>query len=198
MRIILATRNPSKALEIQDLFAAQRHIKILTLDDVGIQGEAPEEGDSLEANALEKAVFAHTRAPEPMWVISDDSGIFINALGGEPGVQSAHWGGKGITTEARTAYCLEQLRGVSDRSATFRVVVAVISPQGTRRFFSGELQGDLLEASQVPSRPKMPYSTLFVPRGHTQCLAAMSIPAENAISHRGQAFRQVLEYLLVQ
>ncbi len=194
MKIILSTRNPSKALQIQTLFSGSR-IEVLTLSEAGIEGEAVEDGANLHQNALKKAQFAHNRAKPGFWAMADDTGLFIDALKGEPGVRSARWAGETATTEEITNYCLERLKGVTDRSATFQTVVSLISPDGKSNFFVGELRGHMLEAARVPAQPKMPYSPLFVPEGKELCFAEMPTSEENEISHRGIAFIKVREFL---
>ena len=194
--VILATRNPSKALQIQTLFNGST-VSVLTLDAVGIEGKAVERtGDdaTIEENALTKALFAHEKSGSCWWAMSDDTGLFINALGGEPGVDAAYWGGKALSTEERMAHCLKLLQGVADRSAVFRVVVVVISPEGVRHYFSGEVAGHLLESPRVPPQPEMPYSALFVPEGQDLSFAEMTTEQENEIYHRGMAFRKVRDF----
>ena len=193
MDIILATRNPSKALQIQTLFAGSR-FAIKTQAQAGIEGEAVEDSGSLEANALKKVQFVHERVPDAS-AMADDTGLFIDAIGSEPGVEAAYWGGADLTTDERMRYCLDRFSGASDRSATFRTVVAVMSPQGEVRMFVGEVRGALLAAPRVSPQPNMPYSALFIPEREATSWAEMSTEYENTVSHRGKAFRQVREFL---
>jgi len=192
MEIILSTRNPSKTVQIKEVFAGSK-ITLLTLDEVQITGEAVENGSTLEENAELKARYAHDHSDGTRWAVADDTGIFISALNGAPGVHSARWAGD-VPTEEITRYCLKRLEGATERSAIFRTVVAAVSPEGSARFFVGEVPGTLLSAPRVPPQPKMPYSPLFVPDGETQVWAEMSTEHENAISHRGKAFRKALTF----
>ena len=164
------------------------------MDDAGIQGEAVEDGKTLEENALKKVKFAHDAAPNT-WVMADDTGIFIDALGGIPGVDSAYWAGHGVPTEQFTQFIVDQMKGIENRSATFRTVVCLISPEGKERFFVGEVKGHLLESPRAVPQPKMPYSPLFVPEGENITWAEMTTEYENNISHRGKAFRQARDFL---
>lgn len=191
MKIILSTRNPSKAEQIKAIFAGSS-FSILTLEEAGFEGEAIEDGDTLEANALKKAIFAHRPGT---WSMADDSGIFIDALGGAPGVRSARWAGETATTDEITAYTLKRLEDVMDRSASFMTKVALISPTAEVLVFNGEVRGKLLEAPRTRPQPKMPYSPIFVPDGHDLTWAEMSVELENNISHRGKAFRKAKEFL---
>lgn len=194
MKILLSSTNPSKAIQIKALFE-NPDIGVVTLREVGIEGEAIEDGSTLEENARKKAIFALEHAPEGYWVMADDTGIFINALSGEPGIKSARWAGEDAKTEEITTYCLKRLEGVSDRSAFFETVVVLISPKGEEYVFSGKVTGKLLGTPRVPPQPKMPYSSLFIPDGSDKVWAEMSTEEENAISHRGKAFRQVVAFM---
>lgn len=192
--VILSTRNPSKITQIKAMCEGLA-FSVLTLEQAGISGEAIENGKTLKENAIKKARYVHEQISRPVIAMADDSGLFINALGGEPGVRSARWAGRNVTTGDIMRYCLESMRGQEDRTAVFRTVVAVIMPQGTEYLFEGEVFGHLLAEPRVPSQPKMPYSGLFVPDGTDRCLAQMSVREENAISHRGQAFRKAFDFL---
>ena len=127
--------------------------------------------------------------------MADDTGIFIHALNGEPGIRSSRWAGDTATTEEITGYTLKRLEGVADRSATFETLVALVSPECERHFFSGKVNGKILEAPRTKPQPKMPYSSIFVPDGTNQVWAEMTIDFENSISHRGRAFRQARAFL---
>ena len=188
MEITLSTHNPSKAIEIKAIFEGS-DIIVHTLEDVGIEGEAEETALTLEGNAALKSFFAYEKSGGKSWSMADDTGIFITALDGEPGVRSAKWLSDTATTEETQNYCLKRLVGKKDRSAVFKTVVVVTSPEGVNFSFSGEVQGTMLEMPRVPFRPKMPYSALFVPEGETRSFAEMTIERENKISHRGKAFR---------
>ena len=190
MRIILSTHNPSKAEQIKAMFSDPR-FSVFTLDEVGVRGGAIEDGQTLTENALKKALYAHQRGA---WSMADDTGLFIHALVGQPGVHSARWAGPLATTQEIMRHTLRQLEGVKDRSATFETIVALISPRGKKHFFRGKVEGKLLEAPRLPPRHKMPYNSIFVPNGQNLVLGEMSLELENSISHRGQAFRAARKF----
>ncbi|MEK7465435.1 MAG: non-canonical purine NTP pyrophosphatase [Patescibacteria group bacterium] len=196
MSIILATRNPSKAEQIRGIFEALP-VEILTLTEAGIEGGAVENGATLFANALKKATYArdHIKGDMRSWVIADDTGLFIPALGGAPGVHSARWAGENAETHDITLFTLEKLKGIVDRRATFETAVVVFAPDGSTHFFEGSLEGWILEEERVPPQPKMPYSGIFLPANGARVLAEMSVEEENLISHRGIAFRMALDFL---
>jgi XTP/dITP diphosphohydrolase len=191
MHIILATRNPSKADQIIAIFAGLP-VTIQTLAEAGIEGEAVEDGVTLQENALKKARYAHRLG---LWSMADDTGLFIKALNGRPGIHAARWAGETATTDEITQYTLNQLAGAVDRTATFKTVAALVTPAGEAVLFSGEVQGKLLDVPRTRPQPKMPYSPLFIPDGSDRVWAEMTTEEENAISHRGKVFRQVYQYL---
>lgn len=197
MKVILSTRNPSKAKGIIAVFKGVP-IQVLTLDQAGIAGEVIEDGATLEENAEKKARFAWEHSKQ--WSIADDTGLFIDVLEGRPGIHAARWTGEESSTEDIMHFTLEKLAGVppEKRTATFKTVAAVIEPDGTTYFFTGEVQGTLLEAPRTPCPPKMPYSALFVPDGYQKTWSEMTTDEANAISHRGIAFRKVRTFLQSQ
>ena len=197
MQIILSTRNPTKVEQIRELFIGNS-IVVLNLSDVNILGQADEDGTSLAENAMKKALFAYEHSGESCWTMADDTGIFIDALNGEPGMYAARWAGEHKTTEEILSYALTRLVGENNRTAQFKTVVAVVSPTGAQYFFEGEVRGSMLETPRVAPQLKMPYSSLFVPDGYEKSWAEMTTEQENMISHRGKAFRKVLEFLKIQ
>jgi len=193
MKIVLSTNNPSKAEQIKAVFT-DSSISILTLADAGIEGGGIEDGTSLEENALKKAMFVHQQCSS-VWSMADDTGIFINALNGAPGVNTSEWSGGNKETEKFAQWILKQLENFSDRSATFKTVVAIVTPEGRQHFFTGEVRGKILRAPRVKPQPKMPYSSIFMPDGTDKVWAEMTVEEENKISHRGKAFQQVRQFL---
>ncbi len=197
MNILLSTHNPTKTEQIKALFAGTPII-VKSLADAGIADEATEDGATLEENASKKARFARARSEDILWAMADDSGIFIDALGGLPGVNSSRWVGASASTDDITLHTLKALEAHADRAATFRTVVAVIEPDGREHFFTGKVRGRILEKPRVRHQPKMPYSSIFVPEGTDLVWAEMSVEKENEISHRGKAFRLAREFLLAK
>ena len=149
----------------------------------------------MSENALKKAIFAHERANPKTWTMADDTGLFITTLNGLPGIKAARWAGENATTAEITQYTLDKLAGASDRSATFETAVALIDPEGNQHFFTGKVDGHLLEAARVEPQPKMPYSPLFYPEGGDKVWAEMTVEEENKVSHRGKAFGKVREFI---
>lgn len=194
MKIILSTRNPSKAEQIK---AALHNplLEILTLSEAKIEGEAIEDGATLEENAYKKALYAMEKSGRQFWTMADDTGIFIKALNDEPGIKASRWAGEGKETDEITKYCLERLNGSTDRSATFETCAVLISPTLEKHVFTGKVEGKITETPRTKPQPKMPYSAIFVPDGYDKSWAEMTTEEENKISHRGKAFKKVAEFL---
>lgn len=193
MEIILSTRNRSKIEQIKASFVGL-DIIVLSLDEAGIQGEPIEDGTTLEENALKKAFFAREHSKK--WAIADDTGFFIDALNGEPGVHAARWAGEGLKIEDIMNFTLQKIENVppENRTAIFMTVAAVVSPDGEQWFFEGSVRGKILTEPRTACQPNMPYSAIFVPDGQEKVWAEMSVEEENAISHRGKAFREVRDF----
>lgn len=193
MKIILSTRNPSKVEQIKGVFEGSS-ILVLTLDQANIKGQGVEDGKTLEENALKKAMFVHQSEPTA-WAMADDTGIFIDTLGGKPGVDTANWIGGNKDADQAALWILDQLKDATNRRATFKTVVAIVAPDGTHTLFWGEAQGALLDSPRSKAQPGMPYSLMFVPDGSDKVWAEMTVDEENNISHRGKAFKQAREFL---
>lgn len=194
MDIILSSRNRSKVEQIREIFKDSR-FNIISLDDTDIQGEAIEDGLNLLENARKKANYAFDRSSGGVWVIADDTGLFITALGGAPGIKLARWAGETASTDDITQFTLKKLEGHTDRSAVFKTTVVLVNPLGEEYVFAGKCHGTLLDYPKVPAQPDMPYSPLFVPNGLKKVWAEMTAVEENLVSHRGMAFRKAKKWL---
>jgi XTP/dITP diphosphohydrolase len=194
MKILIATHNPSKATQIQALLDDAR-FEIVTLRDLGITEEVVEDGVTLLENAEKKALFGFEKTG--LCTVAEDTGLFIDSLDGEPGIYAARWAGEGASTETTLAYALQRLTGIPlhERTATFKTTAVIIHQDGTRSVCEGSISGVMLENPRTTPQPKMPYSALFQPNGENKVWAEMSTEEENAISHRGQAFRHAHKVL---
>lgn len=194
MELVIASANPGKILQIKNIFEGLPLI-LRSLSDEGLESAGPEDGISLEENSLSKAQYVLQKTRK--WVMSDDTGLFIDALHGAPGIFAARWAGEGKSTYEITEHTLDKLRDVpfSARTATFRTVATLIASDGTYYQFAGETKGRLLQTRQCEAKQGMPYSPLFMPEGESRVLGQLTTEEENALSHRGKAFRQVRTYL---
>ena len=189
MRIILATSNPHKLSEVQAMMAGTP-FKVVGLEDYPELGEIPEDHDTMEGNAIQKAtvVFEHTGCP----TIADDSGIEIRALDWAPGVYSKRWTieGSDITNNAKL---LRELDGKKDRMARYRCAMAFVSKAGIQTR-EGTCEGTIGHTAQGDGG--FGYDPLFWPKAYPgRTMAEISMKEKNQISHRAQAFAELPKIL---
>lgn len=188
LEMVLATRNAGKAAELQALLRARYGAKItlLTLSEIGFEGDIEETGQTFAENALLKARAA--AAASGKIGLGDDSGLVVPALGGAPGIYSARYAGEHGNDEKNNAMLLQNLSGKTDRRAFFECVLACALPNGENFTVSGRCEGVILESPR--GRNGFGYDPLFYVPGLGKTLAEMSGEEKNAISHRGAAVRQ--------
>ena len=188
MRIVCASANPHKVEELARLLPSWVDLVARPSDIGDIDEDAP----TLEGNAIIKAVEIANHASE--WAISDDTGLEVEALNGAPGVRSARFAGEHATDAENRALLLAKLDGVTNRSARFRTVVALVSSKGDIHFVGGECVGTIAESERGDSG--FGYDSLFIPAdGDGRTFAEMNGPEKDAVSHRGRALAQVPELL---
>lgn len=176
---VLATHNAHKVAELRRILGDRLGEHEL----IGYDGPAPvEDGDTFEANALIKARAAHLHTGLP--ALADDSGISIAALGGQPGIDSAHYSGE-RDDAANLRLVLRNLEGVTDRAATFVCAAALVDDDGEQTV-RGEWPGEVLEASA--GEGGFGYDPIFRPEGETRSAAELSPAVKDADSHRSRAF----------
>ncbi len=191
MRIVLASSNRGKVRELKRLLPDW--VEIVTADEADVT--LPEEtGATFLDNALLKARAAAQQSG--LVSIADDSGLEVDALDGRPGVRSARFAGEDASDADNNALLLAMLRDVSDdrRSARFRSVVAVVSPDGTELHDDGSVEGHILTAPR--GSDGFGYDPLFQPIGMQRTFAELALDQKNEISHRGIAFRAVAARLV--
>ena len=188
MKIVFATNNGHKLEEINQLLGNQH--EIVSLSDIGCHDDIPEDHDTLQDNALQKARYVKEHFGYDCF--ADDTGLLVDALDGAPGVYSARYAGPGHDSAANMALLLENLRGVTDRKAHFSTVIALI--QGEEMLtFEGRVDGTITE---TPSGTDgFGYDPVFRPDGHEETFSQMSADQKNAISHRGRATAQLIQHL---
>jgi len=194
MKIIFATHNPGKVKEVGALLAGL-NIEVVSAEEAGVIEEAVEDGKTFEENALKKARFVAEKTGE--WSMADDSGICIDALGGEPGVYSARYAGAGASAEKLINFVLEKMKDVLEekRPATFFTVAVLISPAGEQWAFEGKVSGRVASSPRGAPRPKLPYDVVFIPEGGSRTFAEMADEEKNRISHRARAFLKLKDFL---
>lgn len=186
--LVLCSGNPGKLAELRALLPPG--VTVRTLADVGLPEDLPENGDTLEANALEKARFAFERCGLPC--LADDTGLEVDALGGAPGVRSARYAGPARDPAANMALLLERLAGVTDRRARFRTVLALVH-RGGEQLFEGEVRGAITEAPRGAAG--FGYDPVFLPAMSDLTFAELPAASKNAISHRGRAMWRFAQWL---
>ena len=188
MKIVFATNNAHKLSEVAQVVGEK--FELVTLRECGITEDIPENEPTLEGNALAKARYVYSRTG--LNCFADDTGLEVDALGGEPGVRSARYATDGHDDEANKRLLLERMQGVENRAAQFRTAVALIM-DGEEYLFEGIVRGDI--ATEEHGVGGFGYDPLFFPEGGAKTFAEMSAEAKNEISHRGRAVRKLAEFL---
>ena len=188
MKIVFATNNAHKLSEVAQVVGEK--FELVTLRECGITEDIPEYEPTLEGNALAKARYVYSRTG--LNCFADDTGLEVDALGGEPGVRSARYATDGHDDEANKRLLLERMQGVENRAAQFRTAVALIM-DGEEYLFEGIVRGDI--ATEEHGEGGFGYDPLFFPEGGAKTFAEMSAEAKNEISHRGRAVRKLAEVL---
>ena len=201
MKIILATNNEHKLSEIRSIF--DKDIEVLSMKDVGIDTDIEENGETIFENSRIKAVYVTTELkkknfPFPYTVISDDTGLMVEALNGEPGVYSARYaGGEGHDSEANMQLLLKKLNGCENRKAHFSTIITLIEEKASllshMMFFEGRVDGTILKEKH--GTEGFGYDPIFQPDGYDCSFAELGIDLKNKISHRAIAIGKVAEYL---
>jgi len=188
MKLVFATNNQHKINEIQNMAGA--HVQLLSLSQVNIQEEIPEEEPTLEGNALHKARYIFGKTG--MDVFADDTGLEVYSLNGEPGVRSARYAGEAKDSSANIDKLLAALAGEGDRKARFRTVIALIF-QGAEYLFEGVAEGEIIEERR--GTEGFGYDPVFLPKGYDRTFAEMDLSTKNQISHRSVAFLKLMDFL---
>jgi XTP/dITP diphosphohydrolase len=192
-RLLVATQNHGKVVEYSEMLAAL-DVQWLGLDDIGLELDVEETGDTFQANAILKS---QTYAAETgLLTLADDSGLEVDALGGAPGIYTARYGGSGLTPKQRYEYLLVNLRNVPWplRSARFRCVISLSGADGTLLGTANGLCEGVI-ATEATGSGGFGYDPVFYLPDRNQTMAQLAPDEKHAISHRGRAL-QAIEPLL--
>ncbi len=181
--MVVCTGNEGKVKELRALLPST--VDAVGLTQVGLPLDLPETGDTLEANALEKARYAHARCSMPC--LADDTGLEVDALNGRPGVRSARYASEAKDAAANMRRLLSELQGKEVRAARFRTVLAYVAA-GVEFTVEGCLEGIIIDAPRGAGG--FGYDPVFVPLGHERTLAEMDLTEKNGLSHRAVALRR--------
>lgn len=191
VEIIFATNNANKVKEIKAVTG--NLLTVLSLADAGIDIDIPEPHDTLEANASEKSRVIHTLTKKNCF--SEDTGLEIVALNGEPGVKSARYAGDERNFQANINLVLHNLLTKENKTAQFRTVISLIWNE-QEYLFEGICKGQII--SEQKGLEGFGYDAIFVPEGANKSFAEMSMDEKNQYSHRKKAMSKLLEFLLIQ
>ena len=188
MQLVFATNNSYKLREIRDILGDS--IKLLSLKDLNINEEIPENEPSLEGNALHKARTIYRILKTD--VFADDTGLETEALGGLPGVHSARFAGENKNSDDNIDKLLGMIGNSENRKARFRTVIALIL-DSREYLFEGISEGTII--TERRGREGFGYDPVFVPSGRNLTYAEMPLDEKNKISHRARAFNKLKEFL---
>ena len=187
--IVFATNNKHKLDEIRQI--AGDRISILSLADIGCRDDIPEDGLTLEENALIKARWVKEKYGYDCF--ADDTGLEVESLNGEPGVRSARYASvEGHDSQANMKLLLKNMEGKSNRDARFRTVIALIKGN-EEKLVEGVVEGTIIEKGR--GKDGFGYDPIFQPTGFDITFAEMDPAQKNAISHRGRAMKKLLPLL---
>jgi XTP/dITP diphosphohydrolase len=190
MRLCFASNNAHKLDEIRPLLPAEVHL--LSLADIGCHEELPETQPTLEGNARQKAQYVWDHYGVACF--ADDTGLEVDALGGEPGVYSARYAGPERDAAANVAKLLRELGTQPNRQARFRTVISLVRSADDVHEFSGEVQG-IIAAAPI-GRSGFGYDPVFVPsEGDGRTFAEMTLIEKNMLSHRARAVAGLVDFL---
>ena len=189
-KIVFATNNKHKLSEIRQIMG--NRMQVLSLNDINCDVDIPETADTLEGNARLKAEYIYEHYG--LDCFADDTGLEVDALGGEPGVRSARYAGEDCNSENNIDLLLHRLEGKSQRSARFRTAIALRIGKDVT-LFEGIVNGTIL--TERHGTGGFGYDSIFAPvEADGRSFAEMSADEKNAISHRGRATAALINYLL--
>ena len=193
MKLIFATNNQHKVDEIRSVIG--NPVEIITLKEAGIDIDVPEPFDTLEENASNKSktIYQMEKAnPDVDGCFSEDTGLEVEALDGEPGVRSARYAGEEKSFDKNIEKLLRKLEGVANRTAKFRTIISLII-DGKENFFEGTCEGTI--GYDKKGEGGFGYDPIFVPKGSDHTFAEMTMEEKNRFSHRKKATDKLIAYL---
>lgn len=188
MKLVFATNNLNKLKEVQSLIP--KHIKLLSLEDIGCFEDIPETQATIEDNAIQKAEYIKTHYGYNCF--ADDTGLEVESLYGEPGVFSARYAGEQRDANDNMDLLLENLKGKLNRDAQFKTVIA-LHINDNLNTFTGVCKGGITETKHGDKG--FGYDPIFKAEGYDKTFAEISLQEKNKIGHRGKAVRQLVTFL---
>lgn len=188
MKLIFATNNQHKVEEIRAFL--DNDIEVISLKEAGIDLDIPEPFDTLEENARHKSKTIHDMTGQDCF--SEDTGLEVDALNGEPGVKSARYAGAARSFDANIDKLLSNLAGKTDRSAQFRTVICYLT-EGKEKTFEGICRGRII--MEKKGIQGFGYDPVFIPEGADRTFAEMDLEEKNRYSHRRKAMEKLVVFL---
>ena len=193
MELIFATNNSHKLHEVKEkLRLINSNIEVVGLSEIGFFDDIPETGDTLQANALQKAQMIFDFCGKNCF--ADDTGLEIEALNGEPGVYSARYAGENCSFDDNINLVLSKLHGKTNRKACFKTVIALFL-DGKIHYFEGRIDGEI--TTEKHGAEGFGYDPIFRPDGYSETFAELPLEIKNRISHRGRAIDELVKFLTV-
>lgn len=191
MKIVFATNNKHKLSEIRDILGNE--IEVLSLDEIDCHADIPETSDTLEGNALQKAHYVYDNYH--ISCFADDTGLEVDALGGEPGIYSARYAGNNHDSEANMTKLLAKLGDNKNRKARFCTVIALIldGKNVEEKIFEGIVEGSIIKERR--GGEGFGYDPIFQPEGYNHTFAELGSDIKNKISHRARATAKLVDEL---
>lgn len=186
--ICFATNNLHKLEEVRSVLGSD--FSVLSLDEIECREELPETGDTLEANAHQKARYLLDHYNQPCF--ADDTGLEVEALNNAPGVYSARYAGLQRNSEDNIDLLLKNLADKENRKARFRTVICWVSEKETH-YFEGIVEGEIIKERK--GTKGFGYDPVFVPTGYSKTFAEMTMEEKNALSHRSRAVSKLVKFL---
>lgn len=188
MQLVFATNNLNKLKEVQALIP--KHIKLLSLKDIGCFEDIPETQKTIKGNAIQKAEYIKTQYGFSCF--ADDTGLEVDTLNGEPGVYSARYAGPQKNTKDNINLLLKNLTNKKNRNAQFKTVIA-LQLNDSLETFTGICKGEITASEQ--GEKGFGYDPIFKPKNYSITFAEMDLSLKNEIGHRGKAIQKLIEYL---
>ena len=188
MKLIFATNNRHKVDELRAVLPAG--MNIITLEEAGINQDIPEPFETLEENALAKSTTIYELTGQDCF--SEDTGLEVEALNGEPGVKSARYAGDSRSFDANIDKLLAKMEGQNNRNARFRTVISLLIG-GTETRFEGICNGQI--TAEKRGKSGFGYDPVFIPAGDTRSFAEMTLAEKNSYSHRARATEKLVAFL---
>jgi len=187
-QLVFATNNLNKLREVQKILGVS--FSIQSLSDIGFSGDIPEDQETIEGNALQKAEFLFDK--KRLNVFADDTGLEVEVLDGAPGVYSARYAGEEKDPEKNMTKLLSELENQTNRKARFKTVIALIF-EGKKFSFEGICNGQI--ALERKGEKGFGYDPIFIPEGYETSFAEMDTQLKNEISHRALATKKLVDFL---